>query len=468
MTDAILIVGGGIAGLHAALQCADAGARVTVVEQGPVVGGRLAAPMTRATAIGNRAEGLEIPLFAALADNENIDILTQATLERISGGPGNFDATIRERARFVTDACTRCKLCHTVCPVVRSNDYDAGLTFRKAIYTPIAETLPAPYVIDIDSCLNTPPNYLPCNRCVEVCDDNAIFFDLPLQTLHERHVGAIILAPGFKIEDSAAYAELGYGAHPDIVTSAELQRLLESPGPTGGYASRPSNEDYPDSVLLVLDQLSRFAFYIVASQVRQLLEQDIDNVSILVLSQPNSDNACVEAKQFADAAGITLQWGTKFAVDETNDTDVSVSFEEFTAQRFVKESYNMVVLCTDVEPPDGLVELARTADVELADNGYIRATEYNGVAIATSRPGIFVAGCASGAKNIRDSIFDAQEGAAAALTELDPRLLNGEVSSTAVTEQAKAATPDASADLQGQIESALYALLDQPSEQGDG
>ncbi len=468
MTDAILIVGGGIAGLHAALQCADAGARVTVVEQGPVVGGRLAAPMTRATAIGNRVEGLEIPLFAALADNANIDILTQATLERISGGPGNFDATIRERARFVTDACTRCKLCHTACPVVRSNDYDAGLTFRKAIYTPIAETLPAPYVIDIDSCLNTPPNYLPCNRCVEVCDDNAIFFDLPLQTLHERHVGAIILSPGFKIEDSAAYAELGYGTHPDIVTSEELQRLMETPGPTGGYASRPSDEGYPDSVLLVLDQLSRFAFYIVASQVRQLLEQDVNNVSILVLSQPNSDNACVEAKQFADTAGITLQWGTKFTVDETNDTAVSVSFEDFTAQRFVKESYDMLVLCTDVEPPDSLVELARTADVELANNGYIRATEYNGVEIATSRPGIFVAGCASGAKNIRDSIVDAQGSAAAALTELDPRLLNGEVSSTAVTGQTEAVTPDASADLQGRIESALYALLHRPGEQGDG
>lgn len=468
MTDSVLIVGGGIAGLHAALRCADAGARATVVEHGPVVGGRLAAPMTRATAIGNRAEGLEVPLFAALADNDNIDILTHATLERISGGPGNFDATIRERARFVTDACTRCKLCHTACPVVRSNDYDAGLTFRKAIYTPMAETLPAPYVIDIDSCLNTPPNYLPCNRCVEVCDDNAIFFDLPLETVHERHVGAVILAPGFQVEDSAAYEELGYGVHPDIVTSAELQRLLESPGPTGGYASRPSNEEYPDSVLLVLDRMSRFAFYIVASQVRQLLEQDIDNITVLVLSQPSSDDACVAAKQFADATGIALRWGAMLTLDVANDDAVGASFEEFTAQRVAKESYDMVVLCTDVEPPDSLAELAQTADVELLDDGYIRSSDNNGISIATSRPGIFVAGCASGAKNIKYSLTDAKAAAGAALAELDPRLLNSEIPATPSNEQIGVPTPDTGPDLQGQIENLLYALLDRSGEQGDG
>ena len=214
--------------------------------------------------------------------------------------------------------------------------------------------------------------------------------------------------------------------------------------------------------MLVLDEMSRFGFYIVASQVRQLLEQDIDKVSVLVLSQPTSDDARLEAKHFAESAGIALQWGTMFALDGVNNGAVSISYEEFTAQRFVKKSYDLVVLCTDVEPPDGLVELAQTADVELADNGYIRGTEYNGVRIATSRPGIFVAGCASGAKNIGDSIADAKVAAGAALAKLDPRLLNGEVSATAEPDQAAAVTADATPDLQGQIESLLYALLDRP------
>lgn len=259
MTDSILIVGGGAAGLHAALQVAEAGAQAIVVERGPVVGGRLAAVMLEPSAIGDRSEGIRTPLFEALEGNDNIEIITLANLESIEGRAGNFTVTVKEQQRFVTDACTRCKNCHTVCPQVTPNEADAGLTYRKAIYTPMSDTLPPEWVIDIETCLNKPPNYLPCQRCIEVCDDDAIFFNLPLETIHERHVGAVILAPGFRIEDPDRFAELGYGAHPDIVTSAELQRLLEAPGPTGGYASKPSDEEYPESVLLVLDNPSQFA-----------------------------------------------------------------------------------------------------------------------------------------------------------------------------------------------------------------
>lgn len=460
MTDSILIVGGGVAGLHTALECAAAGARAIVVEKGPVVGGRLAAPMTRARAIGNRAEGLEIPLFEAVANNDNIELLTNATLEEISGGPGNFDVSVLERARFVTDTCTRCKLCHTACPVVRANDYDAGLTFRKAIYTPMTETLPSPYVIDIESCLNTPPNYLPCNRCVEVCDDDAIHFDLPLDTLKRRHVGAVVLAPGFQSEKSSAYKDLGYGLHPDIVTSAELQRLLETPGPTGGYASKPSNEEYPESLLLVLDNLSHFALYIVASQARQLLEQDIETVALLVLAQPGSGIEFEEARRLAADIGISLQWGTMFAVDTKPNDEFEVSYEDFSARHLVRACYDMVALCTDVEPPTGLDALARVAGVEIAENGYLAVRELNGHGIATSVAGIFVAGCASGAKNIRDSIAEAHAAAGAALSQLDSRLLRSDIAERPAQENTNVIAPQDISEVQNQIEKLLYALLD--------
>jgi heterodisulfide reductase subunit A len=317
MTDSILIVGGGVAGLHAALQCAGSGARAIVVERGPVVGGRLAATMLEPSAIGDRSEGVRTPLFNALEGNENLEILTLSELESIAGGPGNFSVAIREKARWVTDDCTRCKNCHTVCPEVRPNEYDAGLTHRKAIFTPMSDTLPEPYVINIEDCLNTPPNYLPCNRCTEVCDDNAIHFDLPAETLHQRQVGAVILAPGFRTEDAGRFAELGYGAHPDVVTSAELQRLLEDPGPTGGFASKPSNEEYPESVLLVLDNPSPFALYIVASQVHQLLEQDVGKVAVLILAQP-SEESRPAAQEMADKAGVDVFWGAMFKVDPSD------------------------------------------------------------------------------------------------------------------------------------------------------
>ncbi|MFQ6005426.1 MAG: FAD-dependent oxidoreductase [Woeseia sp.] len=459
MTDSILVIGGGVAGLHAALECANAGARAVVVEQGPIVGGRIAATMTDASAIGDRAEGIGTPLFEALTRNDNIEIITLASLAGVEGRPGNFTASIRERARFVTDACTRCKLCRAVCPVVLPNEFDAGLTYRKAIYTPMGETLPEAWVIDIKNCLNTPPNYLPCQRCVEVCDDDAIHFNIPLDTVHEWAVGAIILAPGFEIDQSADFTGLGYGAHPDIVTSAELQRLLEAPGPTGGYASKPSNEDYPESVLLVLDELSQFALTIVASQVHQLLEQDVETVAVLVLSQLSGKTEQAEVQDLAGKTGIEVHNGAMLEVEPTADNTLNVSYEDFSANQYVQQSYDMVVLCSDVKPPDRLAELAQTADIELADNGYIAVSGANGAGVSTTRPGIFVAGCASGPKNIKDSLNDAQTAASRALDQLDPRLLGSDTVSDQPRPETEARPEIPLDDMRARIEQLLYALI---------
>lgn len=476
MTDSILIVGAGVAGLHAAMECARAGAHAIVVERGAVVGGRLAATMTETSAIGGRAGGAAVPLLEALAADDNVEIMTLATLESIAGRPGNFTVSIRERSRFVTDQCTRCKLCHAVCPVVLSNEYDAGLTFRKAIFTPMSETLPAEYVVDIRNCLNTPPNYLPCQRCVDVCEDEAIDFHLPLDTLHELQVGAVILAPGFRIEDAAKLDGLGYGAHADIVTSAELQRLLESPGPTGGYASKPSNEEYPESVLLVLDNPSRFALYVVASQVHQLLAQDVGSVALLVLSQAPRDGEHAEARALADETSVRVFWGGMFMVDPTSDNTLEVSFEDFSTNRYVRDTYDMVALCSDVEPAEGLAELSSAVGVELADTGYISAQGNAGTGVATSGPGIFVAGCASGPKNIADSIATAHAAADRALSNLDPRLLRSDYAPQRAEEvetsdtDADDVAPALSADqTRARIEQMLYALLDKSgARQGPG
>jgi heterodisulfide reductase subunit A len=459
MTDSILVVGGGVAGLHTALECAKGGAKAIVVERGPVLGGRLAATMLEPSAIGDRAEGVRTPLFNALEGNPDIEFLTLAELEGIEGRAGNFTASIRQKARWVTEDCTRCKNCHTVCPQVRANEYDAGLTHRKAIYTPMSDTLPEPYLINIEDCLNTPPNYLPCNRCIEVCDDNAIHFDMPLETMHQRQVGAVILAPGFRTEDPGRFVELGYGAHPDVVSSAELQRLLEDPGPTGGFASKPSNEEYPESVLLVLDSPSPFALYIVASQVHQLLEQDVDKVAVLILAQP-SDESEPAAQALAEKAGIEVFWGAMFKVDPSDEGVLEVSYEDLTVNRFLRGAYDMVVLCNDVEPPPGLAALAEAAGVELSDSGYLQVNGGNGSVIGTSRPGVFVAGCASGPKNIRASLDEAQAAASAATAALDPRLLQPEGEEAAAAEQQPPGSgqtpPD---DLRRQLEQLLNALV---------
>jgi heterodisulfide reductase subunit A len=453
MTDAILIVGGGIAGLTAAQEVSAAGAKAIVVERQPVVGGKLAAPMTRAKAIGNRADGEEIPLFDALAADQNINMVTNATLTALDGRAGNFTVTVTERARFVTDACTRCKKCHAVCPVVMPNEFDQGLTFRKAIYTPMITTLPEAWTIDIENCLNTPPNYLPCNRCVEVCEDDAIHFDQPLETSHEFHVGAVILAPGMEIESGDGYAELGYGTHQDVVTSAELQRLLESPGPSGGFVTRPSNEEYPESVLLVLDDPSPFGLYIVASQARQLLEQDVGSISVLLLSPPTGSEA---AETLEEIAGINVNWGAAMRVAGNDDGLIDVSFEDLQDNKLVRASCEMIILCVDVLPPAGIAELAGIAKISLTDDGYLETAEGNGATVESGKPGIFVAGCGSGPKNIRDSIAAAKTAANEAIAKLNPIVLDDNPAATAT-----AAPPQQDDDMRAQLEKLLHALITQ-------
>ena len=459
MSNSVLIVGGGVAGLEAATQCANAGARAVVVEHGAVVGGKLAAAMTDQSSAGDHYGGVPIPKLDALVEQDNIEVMTLAHLESISGQAGDFSVTIRERARFVTDTCTRCNRCRAVCPVVVPNEFDAGLTYRKAIYTPLAQTFPNEYVINIHDCLNAPPNYLPCTRCIDVCDDDSIHFDMPLSQSHEKQVAAIIITVGYEIADDTKLAELGYGLHPDVVTSAELRRLLEAPGPTGGFVSKPSNEEYPRSILLVLDKLSAFSANVAASQIHRLADQDIDKISLLILVQPKADTRFDALEALATEAGIDVCWGMMPQIEAAPDNVLAVTYEDFSSNRLTKREYDMVALCSDVQPSSGLNELAQTVEIDLDGNGYIAATQIDGAGICTSRPGIYVAGCASGPKNVKDSIAEARTAANRALSEMDPRLLQPGYRSGKVTGENGQDLSETA--LRNQIERMLNALINQ-------
>ena len=444
MTDTILIVGAGLAGLVAARQCTRAGARALVLETGPVAGGHLAASM----AAPENASLL--PALADIAADDMIELVPLARLDKLEGRPGNFTAGYEQHARFVTDACTRCNHCRAACPSVVSNEFDAGLTYRKAIHTPLPESLPEAYVIDIESCLNSPPNYLPCDRCAQVCDDDAVDFEMPVSVRRERIVGAVIVATGFELAPDDALAGLGYGGHPDIVTSAELQRMLQSPGPSGGFAIRPSDESYPQSALLVLDDLSEFGLYIVASQAQKLLAQGVARVDALLLSAPANED---RVAAMAGEAGFGVHWGGMFRVAPEKGGAPLVGFEDFVAHRPVSQEYDMVVLCGDPQPASGLASLAGVLDCRLDDRGYVAHSDG-----AASRDGVYVAGCAGGPARIEETVKQARRAAAAALADLNPRLLREEYDASADTGARQVADEDP--ELERRIERMLNTLLD--------
>ncbi len=449
MTDTILIVGGGVAGLTAAELCVEAGARAIVVDNAPVLGGRLA-PL-----LGDKATqhaGVALPGMQNLAASDHVETITSAELTGLDGSPGNFVATIRERARWVTDACTRCGHCKPVCPSVSTNAFDLGLTYRKAIFTPLPETVPPEYAIDIDSCLNRPPNYLPCDRCVAVCDDNAIHFDFPAEQTHERHVGAVIVSTGFDLEETAALKDSGYGAHPDVVTSAELGRLLMAPGPTGGFAIRPSNEEYPESVLWVLEELTPVVIATAADQCRQLLDQGVGEVTVLSTTQARGGEAELEAQL---PGGVTVAWGLLRRVEAGEAGSVTVTYAEFAGTRVPKRDYDLVVHDAPARPRACLASLSEMLGCELDDGGYLAVADApNG----TSRTGVFVAGGVRGPITLAAAADDARAAATAALAQLDPRLLRPDYA--APGEETAARDALLADELEARIQRALTALVE--------
>lgn len=457
MTDSILVVGSGIAGLTAAIRCAESGANVVVVERDAFVGGRLAAAMTSRSSVGDSLDGVRIPKIDALETNDNIEFLTLADVEAIKGRPGSFDVSIRERARFVTDACTRCNHCRPVCPVTRPNEHDAGLSYRKAIHVPFPETLPQEFVIDIDACLNTPPNYLPCSHCIDVCDDDAIHFDVLSDQAHERHVGAVIVATGLQEMRTDGTDNPFFGGHPDIVTAAEMERLLTAPGPTGGFAAKPSNEEYAKSVLFILDELEPYPEHAACDQISRLRAQDVRDVALLVTSQPGDDD--LERLKQALPAGVAINAGLLQKVEAGDDEQISVTFAEFSGSRVPEEQYDIVVLVSAARPAHDLRGLAEDLEVDLADTGFIARPDAE-VPVATSREGIYVAGCAGGPAILGETAQQAELAASAALSHLDPRLLreDGEIVADDVGESPATATSEA--DLRARFERALSALLE--------
>ena len=175
--DRILIIGGRIAGIQGALDAANAGAKVTLVERSPTVGWMMSV-LDKNFPTLDCSICIESPKMSEVGLNPNIELLTMAEVQKVEGEAGNFKVLIKQDARYVTDACTRCGECVNVCPVIVKNEFDYGMAARKAIYTPIEQSVPGPYVIDEQRCLNDPPTLLPCSRWSAACGPNAIDFTM--------------------------------------------------------------------------------------------------------------------------------------------------------------------------------------------------------------------------------------------------------------------------------------------------
>lgn len=256
VTRRSLVIGGGVAGIRAALDMANAGYPVVLVEKTPSLGGNMAR-LSETFPTLDCSQCILTPLMVEVSRHPDIEVLTYAEVEKVDGFVGNFKVRIRRKSAFVrAEDCTACGDCVAACPEPVPSEFDMGLAWRKAIYIPFPQAVPSTYTLDAENCLNarldsqTGFRVLACVRCSEACKPRAIDYDMPDEVV-ERDVGAIVVATGYRLRSSEPAADCGYGIHPDVVDGLEFERLLSASGPTGGEIRRPSDGRVPKEIVFI-------------------------------------------------------------------------------------------------------------------------------------------------------------------------------------------------------------------------
>jgi heterodisulfide reductase subunit A len=243
----VLIIGGGVAGIQAALDLAD-DYKVILVEKSPTIGGNMAL-IDKTFPTMDCSICILGPKMSDVNNHKNITLITNAEVINISGYIGNFDITIKKRPRYVNEElCTACGDCIEACPVNVVDEYSGNLGWRKAIYIPYPQAVPASYIIDEKNCLGLSP--LTCGKCIKACEKEAINYE-DIETEFKFNVGAIIVAIGFELFDASKIPEYGWGLYPNVITSFEFERLINAAGPTNGELVRPSDLKKPKNVAFI-------------------------------------------------------------------------------------------------------------------------------------------------------------------------------------------------------------------------
>jgi quinone-modifying oxidoreductase subunit QmoA len=404
----VVVVGGGIAGLSAAVEAAEVGYEVTLVERNPYLGGRVTQLNKYFPKLCSPTCGLEIN-FQRIKKNPRIRFLTTAEVASISGRPGDFDVTVEQRPRYVNDRCTACNACTEVCPETRLDAYNLGLGTTKAIHLPHAMAFPMKYVIDGAACRAEA-----CGRCVDACRYGAI--DLAMQARSIRlKAGAVIMATGWDPYDARRIDNLGFGRHADVVTNMMMERLAAANGPTGGRLVRPSDGREVKRIAFVQCAGSRDALHLgycsaiccLASlkQASYVIDRHPDaqvTLFYIDLRTPGAYDAF--SRKIQNSGNVTLIKG-KVAkiVEEAGDLIVEAEDTEALAKRRV--AVDMVVLASGMAA--ALDDGRPQGDVAFDGDHFV-------VADGTA-PGIYVAGCARGPVDVATAVQDATAAAMKAI-----------------------------------------------------
>lgn len=245
-----LVIGGGVAGIQAALDIADGGHEVILVEKEPSIGGQMA-KLSETFPTMDCSQCILTPKMVEVSQHPKIKLYTYAEVESVEGYIGNFTVKIRQKAKSVIESeCTECGECTTKCPLYAPNEFDSGMAKRKLIYVPFPQAVPAIPILDREHCVKYVKDMKKCGICAKVCGPNCIDFDQK-DTFVTEQVGAIVVATGYEVMGTDRFPEFGGGRYKDVITGLDFERIASASGPTGGEIKRPSDGKVPRRIVFI-------------------------------------------------------------------------------------------------------------------------------------------------------------------------------------------------------------------------
>ncbi|HXZ23962.1 MAG TPA: CoB--CoM heterodisulfide reductase iron-sulfur subunit A family protein [Methanomassiliicoccales archaeon] len=421
-TGAVMVVGGGISGVQTALDLAESGFKVYMVERKPSIGGVMA-QLDKTFPTNDCSMCILSPKLVEAARNPMITMMTLSEIVGVKGEAPNFTVTVKKHPRYVReDRCVGCGLCAEKCPSKAVNEYDVGLVQRKAIYVPYAQAVPMKYSIDEKKCLYLTKGR--CGNCKKVCPADAVDYEMK-ESIEEVNVGSIVLAPGYEVFDAKLKKEYGYGEFKNVVTSLEFERILSATGPFQGHVVRPSDHKTPTKVAILQCVGSRdekvgnnycssvccmYALKqaIIAGEHTQGLQPTIFFMDIRAFGKEFEDYRARAEKEY----GVKIHRGVRVAsIDEDPETK-NVTLRYSDGAETTAEEFDMAVLSVGFEPPASAMELSKTIGFKLNKYGFAETSVYD--PLATSRKGVYVTGAFSAPKDIPQSVAEASGAASKA------------------------------------------------------
>lgn len=418
-----LVIGGGIAGIQTALDIAEAGYKVDIVEKEPTIGGRMA-QLDKTFPTLDCSACILTPKMVDAANHENITLYTYSEVESVSGFVGNFDVTIRKKARSVkADMCSGCGICTEKCPSRKiPSEFDMGLKNRGAIYIPFAQAIPKVPVIDREACIKFKTGK--CGICSKVCPAGAIDYTQTDELITEKY-GAIVLATGFKTLSLDKFGEYGYGASKDVITSLELERLTNAAGPTEGHLVCPSTGKEPKKVIIVScvgsrdvsgrgkSYCSKICCMYNAKHAMYIREKypDVD-VTVFYIDVRTPGKGFDEFQRRAvEEYGVHYVRGQVGKVVVDGDGKLTVFASDLNSGRKLMLNPDLVVLATAVQPSPDARKLATMLTASIDNDDFYVEAHPKLRPVESPTAGIFLSGMCQGPKDIPETV--SQAGAAA-------------------------------------------------------